>query len=168
MKADVVLLDSRAGLHDIAAFTVTRLRAHALLFAVGTSQTWNGYKVLFDDWMRHPDLDDLRERLHIAAALVPETGRADYMKRFVDDSYDLFADRLYDEADPKRKDTDPFNFDVSNEAAPHYPISIYWNRALQEFDPVRDAGRAAEDQVRIASEEFCQRVASILGLKVTP
>jgi hypothetical protein len=40
----VVLLDSRAGIHDIAAIVITQLADLSLLFALDSSQTWNGYQ----------------------------------------------------------------------------------------------------------------------------
>lgn len=169
-RANIVLIDSRAGLHDLAAFSVTRLRAHALLFATGGPQTWSGYRVLFEDWMRHPSLEELRERLHVAAALVPETGRREYMERFVTASYDLFAETMYEssEGSADSAQMDLFNFDLNDDTAPHYPHSLYWSRALQEFDPVRDEGRATEDQVRLASEGFCRGLGQLVGLEVAP
>jgi hypothetical protein len=39
---DVVILDSRAGVHDLAANAVTRLSTHAFLFGVDSAQTWAG------------------------------------------------------------------------------------------------------------------------------
>jgi hypothetical protein len=31
-----------------------------------------------------------------------------------------------------------FSFDLDSLEAPHYPLPIFWNRALQEFDPLGD------------------------------
>lgn len=44
---DVVLIDSRSGIHDIAAVAITQLSSLALLFATDTPQTWQGYGELF-------------------------------------------------------------------------------------------------------------------------
>jgi hypothetical protein len=133
---DLVILDSRAGLHDIAAATVTRMDADAFLFAVDSMQTWNAYTFLFKHWHRHAQLDVFRQKIQIVAGMVPETGRDGYLKRFRENSWDLFREHLYDQTDAQV--TDAFSFDLDSMEAPHYPLPIFWNRALQEFDPLRD------------------------------
>ncbi len=56
------------------------------------------------------------------------------LKRFREHSWDLFRENLYDEVESD--DSDAFSFDLASEDAPHYPLPIFWHRALQEFDPV--------------------------------
>ncbi len=138
-QPDVVFLDSRAGLHDIAAVLVTRMGADTFLFALNSAQTWTAYSFLFRHWQRHPQVSDFRGRLHMVASMVPETGREEYLARFRERSWDLFREHIYDEA--AAEDPDPFSFDLGSQEAPHYPLPIFWNRALQEFDPfVSDIG----------------------------
>jgi hypothetical protein len=133
---DIVILDSRAGLHDIAAATVTRMGADAFLFAVDSMQTWNAYDFLFRHWRLHPQLTEFRQKLQIVAGMVPETGREPYLERFRENSWNLFRDHLYDEADAQESDV--FSFDLDSLEAPHYPLPVFWNRALQEVDPLGD------------------------------
>ncbi len=134
LNPDVVILDSRAGLHDIAAVLATRMDADTLLFAIDSPQTWTGYSLLFKHWHNHPQVKSFRERLQIIASMVPETGRDNYLQSFKEHAWDLFREHLYDEAGPQ--DMDAFSFDLDDEAAPHGPVPIFWHRALQEFDPV--------------------------------
>lgn len=145
LNPDVVILDSRAGLHDIAAVLATRMDADTLLFAVDSPQTWTGYSLLFKHWHNHPQVRSFRERLQIIASMVPETGRNDYLQSFKEHAWDLFREHLYDEAEPE--DIDAFSFDLDDETAPHSPVPIFWHRALQEFNPVAggiDTKTAAE------------------------
>ncbi|MBR2514419.1 MAG: tyrosine-protein kinase family protein [Halomonas sp.] len=142
---DVVILDSRAGLHDIAAVLVTRMDADTLLFGIDSGQTWAGYRMLFEHWNRHPNVEAFRHRLQMVASLVPETGRDEYLRRFREHAWDVFRDQLYDQAEPE--DLEAFSFDLHDEAAPHVPWPIFWHRALQEFDPAQggiDARTAQE------------------------
>ena len=45
----VVLVESRNGLHDIAAATVTDLDAEVLLmFTIDSESHWTAYRILFD------------------------------------------------------------------------------------------------------------------------
>jgi len=133
MEPDVVFFDSRAGLHDIAAVLITRMDADTLLFAVDSEQTWKAYSFLFKNWKYRLDVSFFRERLQMVAGMVPETGREEHLRRFSERSWDLFRENIYDEVDTENPDV--FSFDLGSDEAPHYPLPIFWNRALQEFDP---------------------------------
>lgn len=145
IKPDVVIFDSRAGLHDIAAVLVTRMDADTFLFALDTPQTWAGYSLLFQHWNSHPNVKNFRNRLQIIASMVPETDRDRYIKSFKESSWELFRENIYDYTLPQELDN--FSFDLDDESAPHWPIPIYWHRALQEFNPGKggiDAKTASE------------------------
>lgn len=130
---DVVIFDSRAGLHDIAAVLATRMDADTLLFAINTPQTWTGYALLFKHWQGHPQVQRFRERLQIVASMVPETGRDVYLQSFKEHAWELFRESLYDQTGAE--DIDAFSFDLDDDSAPHAPLPVFWHRALQEFDP---------------------------------
>lgn len=156
---DVVLLDSRAGLHDVAAITLTRLASMSFLFAIGTPQTWAGYRTLFRQWQRQPEVAmRVRERLRIVAAQVPETDRVAYLARFQEDAYSLFAETLYEEAGPQTPNA--FNFDIGSTDAPHHRLPIYWSRALQDWNPLSDA--VTPDQLQGALGEFVKEASELL------
>ena len=157
---DLVILDSRAGLHDIAAVLVTRMGADAFLFAVDSTQTWNAYSFLFRHWKQHPQVVKFRQSLQVVAGMVPETNRDEHLKRFRENSWDLFREHLYDEADPGMPDG--FSFDMDNEEAPHYPLPIFWNRALQEFDPVRSTTGIDEQLAEAALGKFMEEAETLV------
>ena len=151
---DVVLIDSRAGLHDLAGVATTRLEAMTFLFAAGTRQTWDGYGVLLQRWARHPAVArDVRERVRVVASQIPETERGPYLERLRQASYDAFADSLYEEAGPDNLDA--FNFDVEASDAPHDPLRIYWSRALQDWEPT--SGAVTPEQLQAAFSDFLER-----------
>lgn len=133
-KPDIVLLDSRAGIHDIAAIAITRLTDIAFLFAINTPQTWQAYRYLFSHWQKwNVNLETFRENLKIVAGMVPELGRIDYLSRCKESAYTLFSDTIYEAAEGDEMDS--FNYAINNTEAPHYPIEILWNITFQEFDP---------------------------------
>jgi Mrp family chromosome partitioning ATPase len=160
IQPDVVIFDSRAGLHDIAAVTVTRMDADTLLFAINTPQTWAGYGMLFKHWNKHPQVDLFRNRLQIVAGMVPETGRAAYLQSCQENAWDLFVEYLYDEANSD--ELDAFNFDKDDDSAPHAPIPVYWQRGLQEFDPINNGldVRLANDAYGLLMEQADQILAA--------
>ena len=135
-KPDVVLIDSRAGLHDLAAVSIVGLATKALLFAVDSVQTWQGYRLLFSHWQAYPAiLDKVRERLAVIDTLFPESNQEVRAKSFLDHAYDLFSSTIYDEIVPgsDKLNSDIFNFDMGDHEAPHYPLRIKWNARFQEF-----------------------------------
>ena len=159
-KPDIVFIDSRAGLQDIAASAVTSLGAHTLLFAVDSRQTWEGYRLLFSYWHRKMQEDmelydsltrNLFPFMKVVAGLVPETEVEGYLTSFREHSYNLFSDNLYQET---TDEPDVFNFDVGDEDAPHYPLLVNWTRRLQEFDPLQSPDFLHEPLVRVAFEDF--------------
>ncbi len=134
-KPDVVLIDSRAGLHDLAAVSIVGLASTAFLFATDTEQSWQGYKLLFSHWQSHPEIAvDVRRRLAIVQALFLESEQAKRAKDFLEKSYGLFSEALYDEVQPG--ETSEASFDLEDESAPHYPLRINWNNRFQEFSPL--------------------------------
>jgi hypothetical protein len=145
-QPDLTLLDSRAGLHDIAAVTVTRLGALSLLFAVDTAQTWATYRWLFQSWNRHQErARAFRGDLKMVAAQVPETDSEAYLARFRARSHELFQEFLYSEVPPG--EMGEFNFEAEDDQAPHHPLRINWSRALQQYDPVQRPGAITDAQV---------------------
>ncbi len=137
-QPDVVLIDSRAGLHDLAAVSIVGLATTAFLFATDTEQSWQGYRLLFSHWQSFPEIAaSVRGRLAIVQALFPESDQSKRARHFLESSYTLFSETLYDEVPPCPPDQqeDLFNFDLEIENAPHYPLRINWSNRFQEFDP---------------------------------
>jgi hypothetical protein len=147
-RPDVVLLDSRAGMHDISAAAVPRLGGAVLLFASATSQTWLGLRLLFSAWGRDREvLDAFRTRLQMVAAQVPETGREDYLERLRLGAWDLFRAYVYDAGD----EAEGFTFDLKDVDAPHAPLPVYWRRELVEWEP---AGQPGSRYDPVTAEQF--------------
>lgn len=133
-KPDIVLLDSRAGIHDIAAIAITRLTDMAFLFAINTPQTWQAYRYLFSHWQKwNVNLAAFRNNLKIVAGMIPELGREDYLSRCRESAYNLFLETIYEET--AAEDIDTFSFALDDSLAPHFPVEILWNISFQEFNP---------------------------------
>ena len=152
-KPTVVLLESRSGLHDIAAATVTDLNARVLLFAADSESTWADYGILFRHWQSHELATHIRERLFIVSSLTPELDTELYLQRFRQQAWSLFRDHLYDEIAPATTGDD-FSFGLDDEEAPHHPIPIYWNRGLAAGTSLRFLDRAAVYQAYAAFLEW--------------
>ena len=131
-QPDVVLIDSRAGIDEVASACVTDLSASAvLMFAIDGEQTWSGYQILLRHWRTSAVVREIRERLQLVGAMIPELGAADYFAGLRERAWDVFADELYDEVpagEPAVGDT--WSFDEADESAPHYPWPIHWHRGF--------------------------------------
>jgi cellulose biosynthesis protein BcsQ len=139
---DVVLLDARAGLHDIGAAAVTQVGAEVFLFARDDAQSWDAISRLFDHlrmastvrWGM-PD-DDLRWRLKMVAAQLDAEESA--LERWIDLAHSSWS-RFYDEeGDDAEESARAQTFARGDEAAPHYPLPITFDsrvRGLNLVDP---------------------------------
>ena len=121
----IVLLESRSGLHEIAAATVTDLDAKVLLFATDAPSTWDDYGILFRHWQQQGLATNIREKLYIVSALTPGVNEVSYLDGFRERSWNLFREHLYDEAVPFGDPVaDLFSFDLGDEHAPQDPFRI--------------------------------------------
>ena len=143
---DVVLIDSRSGIDEIASTCITELGANLiLLFSLEGEQTWNGYRMLFEQWLRAGVAQQIRERLQVVGAIVPEFDRVGYLAGLREHSYGIFVDTLYDEIAPikigevgRRLDgtwqvgglSEGWNFDEADGTAPHHPWAVNWHHSF--------------------------------------
>lgn len=131
IKPDVVLIDSRAGIDEIAASSVVQLGASlVLLFAIDGSQTWTGYQILFQHWNRSGNAGDIRTRLQFVGAMIPnDERRIDYFGSLQEQAWTVFSE-LYDEVPAGEPVSELFNYDETDESAPHYPWPIKWHSSF--------------------------------------
>lgn len=163
---DVVLLDSRAGLHDIGSAAVTQLGAEVFLFARDDAQSWDAYRSLFGH-LRYshsvhwgmPD-DDLRWRLKMVAAQVDPTANA--IERWIGISYTTWTnfydgDKDDDEGESTFSTDDLANtFERDDLAAPHYPLSILHDSRIRAINFIDSAQRPEWTYIETAFKSFIE------------
>ncbi len=121
---DVALLDARAGMHDIGAAAVTRLGAHAFLFARDDAQTWTAYGHLFEHLRWSPAVEygmpdhDLRWRLSMVGAMAG--GTAQDFEDLRGRAYAVWQ-WLYDE----EQEASPETPEETDQSMPHWPLPVY-------------------------------------------
>ena len=156
----VVLLDSRSGLHDIAAATVTDMNAQVLLFATDSETTWQDYSILFRHWRELGLAREIRKQLSIVSSLTPDIQTRQYVDRFRERSWSLFQDYLYDDLD-SADEPYGFAFELLEDHAPHDPIPIHWTRGLATGASLRAIEGKTVDQ---AYGDFFARFDSLADL----
>lgn len=160
---DVVLIDSRAGLHETAAAAILHLDADVLLFATDQPTVWEGYRFLLAQLAQMAHFkpakqdDDWRLRLKMVHAKAGQTQSA--VDRFRSDAYQLWLDCLYDEAPAEEQPggpgpSEPFTFALEDDAAPHYPITILWDPRFEGFNPLEHLNAEAEAAVKATFGSF--------------
>lgn len=132
IRPDVVLIDSRAGIDEVAATCVTVLGATTIfLFAIDNEQTWSGYRLLFRHWNTANRTGHIRDRLQVVGGLVPTGERGhEYFRRLLENSAFLFSEELYEEIPPGELDVGIYNFAEDDPSAPHFPRVVLWHEAF--------------------------------------
>lgn len=139
LEPDVVLIESRAGLHETAAAGILHLNADVLLFATDQPTVWEGYRYLLAQLaqMAHfrpaGDEDDWRLRLKMVYARASE--QQDAVDGFRSRAYQLWLDCLYDEQ-PAGAAEEAFSFSETDDAAPHFPLQILNDPRFEQFNPL--------------------------------
>ncbi|HRE88277.1 MAG TPA: P-loop NTPase [Myxococcota bacterium] len=130
-RPQVILIDSRSGVDDIASTCVTELGAElVLLFANDSPQTWTGYDVVFDYWRRARVIESIRHRLQCVGMAVPTEDVAAYAISLRERAWSHFMDGVYDEVPPGESVGLRFTFDLDDDTAPHTPWDIRWDKAF--------------------------------------
>ena len=138
---DIVLIDSRAGIDEIASACLTGLGASLiLLFALDGDQTWSGYRIIFQHWLKTDAVRAIRERLQVVGAMIPEINALEYLQGLRDSAWDAFAEKLYDEVPAGAEPTldGSWSFDRGDETAPHAPWPIRWHRGFAAVRSLHD------------------------------
>jgi cellulose biosynthesis protein BcsQ len=165
-KPDLVMLDSRAGLHDIGSAAVTRLGAEVFMFARDDYQSWQAYRELFKHLSQSRcvavgmDDDDMRWRLKMVGAQLDATESAKL--RFTDASYSVWSDELYDagitleEEDNRRKHAEPVPqvFERGEVSAPHSPFFVQFDSRIRGFDLISPDNRPDWNIIETAFGDF--------------
>lgn len=132
-RPDVVLLDSRAGIHDVAAVTISHLCDYALLFGADNAQTWAGYGDLFEAWAVSGQAAAIRQKLRMVASMVPDSAHYSkdvHLKSFRAEAFRTFG-VLYASLTPEEVAGDGKSaWDLDDDPAPHSPIPILFEPGM--------------------------------------
>lgn len=166
IQPDVVLLDSRAGIHHISAVALTRLDSFAYLFASDSEQTWAGYNALFSHWAIKPEtVKRVRQRLRLVSALTPYTeDKEAFRDSFGEHAFDSFV-QLYDQESIEVAPSDLFSFGPFQGDAPHRPVCIWHDRVYGNFAPLKHSLQIDEGNAKQAFEELFVSIDSDLELE---
>jgi hypothetical protein len=169
---DVVLIDGRAGLSELAAPAILGLGATVLLFGTAQRQTIRGYAALFAALKLLAQRDRAQGRRAewrlLFKAVYAKAGLEDTTAaRHRDDLYELFADGLYEAEDADYPNPDAISFGIDDENAPHWPLIIPFTQNLVDFDPVRAPSQLSAAFYEQAYRPFLDGIDSIIATSGT-
>ncbi|MCT7952971.1 AAA family ATPase [Ancylothrix sp. C2] len=121
---DFILMDARAGFHDIGGLAITALSHAAVIFGTQSRQSWAGLTHV----IRHlasPEVDD-RLPLILVHSMAPASGisgRETELTKFRDQAYSVFQENYYweDETVP----------DPNNREEPFFPVVVPYQERLR-------------------------------------
>lgn len=165
-RPDLLLLDSRAGLHDIGSAVVTRLGAEVFMFARDDYQSWQAYRQLFEHLSNSRsvaigmDDADLRWKLKMIGAQLEPTDSA--KRRFTDNCYTVWSDELYDAGVTVEEEENlrnsgkevPEVFGLEQDNAPHAPLVINFDLSVKNFDLINSENRPDWRVIETAFGDF--------------
>lgn len=168
VSPDVVLLDSRAGIHHISAAALTRLDAFSYLFASDSEQTWAGYSALFSHWAIKPmTIKRVRRSIRLVSALTPTSeDKKVFRDLFGEHSFDSFS-QLYDSESSAENQPDSFSFGVFQDDAPHRPICVWSHRVYGGFEPLTFALQLDSENANQAFAELFKSIEADLQQEST-
>ena len=160
-RPDWILIDSRAGLHDLGGLALSGLAHWHVLFGLDSSQSWAGLSVAVARMGKllvqanAPQADCL-----LVHASVPPPPNAEVSKaRFLARSHEVFSDLYYERPENDPEDKFYVLVDRDSTDAPHYPISLAHDLQVMGYQS------ATEVADRLCEGDF-NRLATILRSRV--
>ncbi|MCL6632085.1 MAG: AAA family ATPase [Alicyclobacillus herbarius] len=146
---DFILVDARAGFHDLGGLTIAELAHAAVVFVNHSSQSWAGFRHVMKRLARPYEDEPLPVLLvHAMAPGLGDPGATTELRSFREHAYTLFKENYYRETDSVPNANDP--------DAPFMPIVIPWHAELRGDIPLYPRDESIEERNRL------QRLVSVL------
>lgn len=124
-RPDFILVDSRAGFHDIGGMALTRMAHTAVLFGTHSEQTWAGLSFAVRKAANLPGEEAMPIIMVHALAPGPNiAGWEEELLAYREKSYDTFLTNYYSEEEVE-------SVNMNNADEPFYPITISYNDFLR-------------------------------------
>lgn len=126
----VVLIDSRAGLHDLGGLSLSGLAHLQVLVGLNSEQSWQGLTLALSHMGKQMVLAGRPQRdCVVVQAMVPaEPLRTEELRLFKERSFAAFGENYYDSPDVVGAQW-PLP-DMESVDAPHFPLSLAWDSRL--------------------------------------
>jgi MinD-like ATPase involved in chromosome partitioning or flagellar assembly len=139
---DFILMDARAGFHDIGGLAITALSHAAVIFGTQSRQSWAGLTHV----IRHLASRKIDERLpliivHSMAPAIGLSGRETELTEFREQAYIVFQENYYSE-----DETVP---DTNNREEPFFPVVVPYQESLRGDIALFSRNSTSEESTRL-------------------
>ncbi len=131
---DVVLIDSRAGLHDLGGLSLSGLAHWHVLFGLASEQSWSGLSIAVSHLGRQEVVAGRPQRdCTLVHALAPPPGavRDAAVQGFQERAFELFSTAYFDP--PDKPDAEWPVPDPEAADSPHYPFVLTWDSRVAGY-----------------------------------
>lgn len=159
-KPDYILLDARAGLHDLGGLSLHALSHVDVLVGRSGRATLDGFQLVLEALSRRRQEQDLR--IIVVQSFVPLPTTSDEYARFRDNwaasLYEVFTPSIYERIYSAHGDDLP---EVNERAAMHYPWVVPQYDSIGRVDCIRDIDRSVLESD--AFNALCARIVERCG-----
>jgi MinD-like ATPase involved in chromosome partitioning or flagellar assembly len=140
---DFILMDARAGFHDIGGLAIAKLSHAAVIFGTQSRQSWAGLTHV----IRHLASPGVDERLplilvHSMAPATGISGRETELTEFREQAYDLFRENYYSEDEDVP--------DANNREEPFFPLVVPYQESLRGDIALFSRNSTPEESARLS------------------
>lgn len=128
IEPDYLLIDCRAGLHDLGGLAVHQLSHANVIFGLDSEQSWQGLRCI----LRGLGLIDPPPPCLLVQAMEwhrPDRRREESRERFLTAAYEVFSETSYREGEVPN---------IDSQDDPHYPCYLAYDQSVMGFQTLRD------------------------------
>ena len=158
-KPDFVLIDSRAGFHDLGGLSLSGIAHWHVLLGLNSEQSWQGISVAVSHLGRQEVLAGRKQRdcTLVQALAPPPPTREQATSTFKDRAYDVFSELYYD--DSSAADAEWPVPDSEDPDQPHFPQVLSWDIRVFGYDSLADvADFLCEGEFRTLTNSILQKL----------
>ena len=159
-KPDFVLIDSRAGLHDLGGLSLSGVAHWHVLFGLNSEQSWQGISIAVSHLGKQEVLAGRKQRnctLVQAMTPFPQAGREQALVSFKNRGFEVFSNHYYD----KRQSPNSWWSvpDSQDSDQPHSPQVLSWDNRVFSYGPLTDiADILCEGEYRILTNAILNKL----------
>lgn len=168
---DFILMDARAGFHDIGGLAITALSHAAVIFGTQSRQSWAGLTHV----IRHLASPGVDERLplilvHSMAPAIGISGRETELQEFREQAYSVFQENYYSE-----DETVP---DTNNREEPFFPVVVPYQEVLRGDIAIFSRNSTPEESTRLSDlvnimtsspyQDIAEKLCRLFGRELKP
>ena len=136
LRPDMILVDSRAGFHDLGGLSLSGIAHLQVLFGLNSVQSWEGLSLVVAHLGKEMVLSGKAQRgCAIVQTFAPpqDPSRQEHVEKFKERSFEVFSENYYDPPGPDGEWPMP---DPEAAESPHFPAVLTWDNRVFGYSSV--------------------------------